>query len=175
MKSRQVWSVLASLLVAAALSPGPLAQAGGAVTGHVSVVLDDGVVRTVAFTAVSQKDGAASGHIDIEDPTPLAGQDVDGTGDPALADSPTGVRLRADVNCLAVDGDVAIVGGQVTKADVARYVGKQVLLFVEDSARSRGGFSWGFYEPTEYRFCGSYPWAAYSPEKIAGGSLQVER
>ena len=48
------------------------------------------------------------------------------------------MTLYAEVNCLAVEGNAAIVGGEVTHASVARYVGKQVLLFVEDSERSRG-------------------------------------
>jgi hypothetical protein len=172
MKSTQVWTFLAGSLLSAILRPGPFAYAGSS-SGRIGVVLDDGGLRTVSFSAVADKNGDASGQIEIDDPTPLPDQDVDGTGDPALAESPDGVRLVALVNCLAVEGDTAIVGGVVAKASLPRYVGKQVLLFVEDSGKSRGGFSWGFYEPGEYRFCGSFPWAAYSPEKIAGGSLQV--
>jgi hypothetical protein len=175
MVSRQYWFFLAgSLLLAAILLPGPAALAASA-TGDVSVALDDGSLRTVSFSAEAGRDGDATGQIEIDDSTPLPDQDVDGTGDPALAESKSGVRLIALVNCLAVDGDTAIVGGVVAKATVARYVGKQVLLFVEDSGRARGGFTWGLYEPGEYRFCGSFPWAAYTPEKVAGGSLQVLR
>jgi hypothetical protein len=172
MKSRQVWTFLVGSLLSAILLPGSFAHAGSS-SGQVSVVLEDGMLRTVSFSALAEKNGDASGQIEIDDPTPLPDQDVDGTGDPALAESPHGVRLVALVNCLAVDGDTAIVGGVVAKATVARYVGKQVLLFVEDSGRARGGFTWGLYEPGEYRFCGSFPWAAYTPEKVAGGSLQV--
>jgi hypothetical protein len=173
MERTRYWTFLAgSLLLAAILLPGSAALAASS-TGHVLVTLDDGSVRTVSFSAEAGRDGDATGTIEIDDPTPLPDQDVDGTGDPALAGSPNGLRLVALVNCLAVDGDTAIVGGVVAKATLARYVGKQVLLFVEDSGKARGGFTWGLYEPGEYRFCGSFPWAAYTPEKVAGGSLQV--
>lgn len=33
-----------------------------------------------------------------------------------------------------VDGDTAIVGGEVTHSSLPRYLGKQMLLFVEDSS-----------------------------------------
>jgi len=105
----------------------------------------------------------------------LTDQDVDGTGDPALADAPSGVAMQAAVNCLAVEGNTAIVGGEVTHSNAARYVGKQVLLFVEDSSRAPGRLSWGFYEPQSNVFCWSFPWSAYTPEAITAGSLQVQQ
>jgi hypothetical protein len=147
------------------------AGAGPWATGNATVAHEGGAL-TVSFSAMGGA-GAATGQIDLRDPTPLADQDVDGTGDPALAGSPDGVKLQAAVNCLAVDGATAIVGGEVTQSSVARYVGKQVLLFVEDSGKSRGRFTWGFYEPQDV-FCGTFPWGAYTPATIAGGSLQVQ-
>lgn len=168
-------TVFVTLLLSAIL---PLAQAAGdpGATGLAYLAVGDGMQKMVSFSAAVGQDGAAFGQIDIHDPVPISDQDVDGTGDPALAASPSGVILNAAVNCLAVDGNTAIVGGQVTRSDVARYVGKKVLLFVEDSTRSQGRFSWGFYEPEPQGavfLCGIFPWAAYTPVEIAGGSLQV--
>jgi hypothetical protein len=74
-----------------------------------------------------------------------------------------------------VDGDTAIVGGEVTHSNVARYVGKQVLLFVEDSTKLSGRFTWGLYGPQSNVFCDSFPWAAYTPQAISGGSFQVQQ
>ena len=173
MKRRQGCTVAVTLLMSAILSLGPLAQAAGGATatGLAHFTFEDGTLRTVSFSAAAHHDGTASGRIDIQDPVPIPDQDVDGTGDPALAGSPSGMILNAEVNCLVVDGNRAIVGGQVTRSDVVRYVGKQVLLFVEDSARSPGRLSWGFYEPQGGVSCDR--WAAYTPVEIAGGSLQV--
>ena len=175
--SIQFGTLFVAFLLSVILSPGPLAQplASSAATGQANVTAGDGMLRSVSFRAVTDQDGSVSGQIEFQDPAPIPDQDVDGTGDPALDASPSGVRLYAEVNCLAVDGNRAIVGGQVTGSDPARYVGKQVLLFVEDSEKSRGRFSWGFYEPRDGAFCGSFPWAAYTPVGIAGGILQVHR
>ncbi len=167
-------TLLVTLLSSAILPPGLVAEPrGGSATGHANLTFGDGILRGVSFSAVTHDDGSVSGQIEFHDPAPMPDQDVDGTGDPALAESPFGVKLHAEVNCLVVDGDSAIVGGQVTSSDVARYVGKQVLLFVEDSEHSRGGFTWGFYEAKDGVFCGSFPWAAYAPVGTAGASLQV--
>jgi hypothetical protein len=168
-------TVFVIVLLSAIVPSGAFAQAADApwATGLAYLDFGGGTLGTVSFTATGLQDGAAFGQIDIDDPVPIPDQDVDGTGDPTLVASASGVILNADVNCLAVDGDTAIVGGLVTRSDVARYVGKQVLLFVEDSARSHGWFSWGFYEPQGGVFCGSFPRASYTPVEIAGGTLQV--
>ena len=177
MKSIQFGTFLVTLVLSAILPPGPLAQppGGAQASGYVNLTFDDGILRIVSFSAVTHQDGAVSGQIEFHDPAPMPDQDVDMTGDPALAASPSGVKLLAEVNCLVSDGATAVVGGQVTASDIARYVGKQVLLFVEDSGISRGRFSWGFYEPQEKVFCVSVPFAAYTPVEIAGGGLQVHR
>ena len=90
-----------------------------------------------------------------------------------MAGSPTGVNLNVQVDCLVVNGTTAIVGGQVTRADVLRYVGKYVLLFVEDGGRSQPRLNWGFYEPEAGVSCDSFPRAAYSPVEVTGGSVKV--
>ena len=115
----------------------------------------------------------AAGQIDIRDPTPIPAQDVDGTGDPELAGSPSGVALHVDVDCLRVDGGTAVLGGEVTRSDVTRYVGKYVLLFVQGGARSEGKLTWGFYGSREGVSCGSLPRGAYTSVEIAGGSFKL--
>jgi hypothetical protein len=164
------------LLLPAILPPGALAQGrvGSQAAGQADLVAGDGAA-TVSFSAVAQGDGTARGYIDFRDPTPQLNQDVDGSGDPALADAPSGVTLHAEVNCLALVGTTAIVGGEVTSAEPDRYVGKQILLFVEDSGRARGGFTWGFYEPQAGAYCGTFPWAAYTPVPVLGGSFRVQQ
>jgi hypothetical protein len=175
-KSMRFWALLVTLLMPGILSLGALAEADGGPTasGHVALGLEDDAL-VVAFKAIGQKDGTATGQIDLHSPSALPDQDVDGTGDPSLAGSKDGVAVQAAVNCLAVDGSTAIVGGVVTASSIERYIGKQVLLFVEDSAKLSGGFSWGFHEPQEDVFCDSFPWAAYTPQSIAEGSLEVQQ
>jgi hypothetical protein len=168
-------SVIVTLLMSAVLFAGPLVQPGegASATGLAHFTFDDGTLRTVSFSASSRGDNTAAGQIDINDRTPIPDQDVDGTGDPALAGSPKGVNLNAQVDCLVVDGTTAVLGGHVTRADVARYVGKYVLLFVEDRGRAQARLNWGFYTPQDGVSCESFPQAAYSPVEVTGGSVKV--
>lgn len=167
--------VVMTLLTSAMLSSGLLARIGegASATGLAHFTFDDGTLRTVSFDATRQRDNTAVGQISIQDRTPIPAQDVDGTGDPDLAGSPNGVDLNAQVECLVVEGTMAVIGGQITHADVARYVGKYVLLFVEDHGRGQARLNWGFYESGAGVSCESFPRAAYSPVEITGGRVKV--
>ena len=175
MRGRHGRAIVVTSLISAVLSFGPFARAGegASATGLAHFTFDDGTLRMVSFNATSQRNNIAVGQIDIQDRTPIPNQDVDGTGDPALAASPNGVNLNAQVDCLVVDGTTAIVGGQVARADVIRYVGKYVLLFVEDRGRSQARLNWGFYEPEEGVSCDRFPRSAYAPVEVTGGSVKL--
>jgi hypothetical protein len=164
----------ALLLLSAIVPASALAQrAGSSVSGSVDVVLGDDLVRTIAFSAETLGDGAAAGRIEFQSFDQMPDQDVDGTGDPQLAESKSGVTAVAEVNCVAIVGDMAVVGGQVVKAEPARYVGKQMLLLVEDSDRAKGRFTFGFYESSEGVFCDSFRLAAYQPIERLVGAVRV--
>jgi hypothetical protein len=166
------WTTLAgAVLLSAVLSP--QTAGSGEVTGSVSLVLGDGIARTIALSAATQRDGTAAGVIEFHDPTPMPPPDVDGTGDPALAASQSGVTVYAQVTCLFVDGHAAVVGGDIVQADPARYVGKQIVVLVTDSGRGPGRMSWGFYEPGQRVSCDSFPLSAHAPVDITGGRTEV--
>ena len=149
--------------------------------GYAVVSVGDDVLRILSFSAasVNAEEGTATGQIDFHDSKPTVDQDVDGTGDPDLEDAPCGVRLQANVDCLHVQDNHAVVGGQVTSASVTRYVGMWVLLFVEDGGTGKGSdrFSWGFYPTATDTGCGSFPVAAFADEamEIESGDLQVRQ
>ena len=175
MRGRRARSVVVTLLMSAALLSGPPVRVGegATATGLAHFTFDDGTLRTVSFSATSQRDNTAVGKIDINDGTSIPNQDVDGTGDPALAGSARGVRVNAEVDCLIVDGTRAVLGGQVTGADVGRYVGKYVFLFVEDRGRAPARINWAFSEPGDDVSCDNVPSAAYSPIEVTEGSVKV--
>ena len=175
MNRRHARIAITTLLVSGALSLGPVTRSseGATASGLSHFTFDDGALRTVSFSATTQQDGTAVGHIDIQDRVPIPSQDVDGTGDPALAGSPNGVNLNARVECLVVKGTAAVLGGQITRADVPRYVGKYVLLFVEDRGRTDARVNWGFYEPQSGVSCENAPQGAVSLFEVAGGSVKV--
>jgi len=179
MRISTVFSV-GTVLAATIVLVGPLAHAADpSATGHAVVGAGDDVLRIVSFSAtgLGQGDASATGHIEFHDPKPMEDQDVDGTGDPELADAPEGVRLSANIDCLFVDGAQAVIGGQVTNATVSRYVGMWVLLFVEEGngGRAPDMLSWGFYPLETEIGCGSFPLAAYEPMPIESGHFSVQQ
>jgi len=169
-----------TLLAATIMLPAPLTRAwAGSATGQAVVDLGDNVLKVLSFSAssIDPDEGTATGQIDFHDVQATANQDVDGTGDPALADAPGGVRVQANVDCLYVDGDQAVIGGQVTSASVSRYVGMWMVVFVEDVARGGKGdkFSWGFYPVETDTGCGSFPLVAHDAMEIDSGDLHVQQ
>ena len=110
--------VVATILLSGVCSVGAVVSPseGATATGIAHFTFDDGTLRTTSFDASSRRDNSVVGHIDIQDRVPIPDQNVDGTGDPALVGSPTGVNLNAEVDCLVIDGTTAIVevtGGNV--------------------------------------------------------------
>ena len=85
------------------------------------------------------------------------------------------MTVSAEVTCLFVHEHAAIVAGEVVKAEPARYVGKQIMVFLTDSERSRPVMSWGLYEPGQRVTCDSFPFAGYAPLPIAGGRTEVKQ
>jgi hypothetical protein len=162
-----------ALVVTAMLLMHPALAVGGLAKGQIEVVLGDGVQRTLSFDAATQPDGSATGQIEFFDPGPVPDQDVDGTGDPRLAPSRRGVTAYAEVNCLIVDGRIAVVGGRVVKAEPDLYVGKQLVLVVEDGDASKAQATWGFHEPRERIFCDTLPFASDLEEEAVSATLQI--
>jgi hypothetical protein len=134
--------------------------------------------RRARGNAVGHRDGRgkAIGHIDFQDPPTIEEPDVDGTGE-LMTESPNGVRMRADVDGLHVEGNQVVLGGHVKTSNVAQYVDKLVLLFVEDLGTGRetvkDRFSWGFYPIETEVGCGSFPLAAFAPIDVEEGDIQV--
>src|SRR4029077_16632946 len=115
-------------LVLFSLVPTAFAQS---VSGGFHVVTDEGT-RNIEFNARVDPNGSVSGDLKFTGPLSVPDQDVDGdgTGDPSA--TATTLTLRVDVDCLRVDGNRAAIGGVVKESNVAEYVGRRMILTVED-------------------------------------------
>jgi len=146
-----------SALAVAVLFLVPAAFAQSA-SGGFHVVTDDGT-RNIEFNAKNNPNGSASGQLKFTGPLTIPDQDVDGdgTGDPT-AEAAT-LSLRVDVNCLRVQGNRAILGGPVKDSNVGAYIGRQVLLTVEDGGEGNNAdpdrYTWGQYRSTAPTWVGS--------------------
>jgi len=107
-------------------------------------------VRTIEFSAKGESGGRASGDLALTEPIALPDQDVDGTGEPEVKE--TTLSLRVAVDCLKIERNRAVLGGQVRESNVQSYVGRRMLLTVEDNAEAEtpapDRYAFGLYRAT---------------------------
>ena len=115
-------------------------------------VVSDGGNRNIEFNAKLLSNGNASGDLKFTGDLSVPDQDVDGdgTGDPSV--TMTTLSLRIDVDCLRVQGSRAVLAGQVRESSVSAYVGRRMLLTVEDGGEGKNAepdrYTWGQYRST---------------------------
>ena len=130
------------------LVPAAFAQSA---SGGFHAVSDEGT-RNIEFNAKINPNGSTSGEIKFTGPLSVPDQDVDGdgTGDPSATAAT--LSLRVDVDCLKVNGNRAVVAGVVKESSIDAYVGRRVLLTVEDGGEGKNAgpdrFTWGQYRST---------------------------
>src|SRR5882672_564778 len=92
----------------------------------------DAGTRNIEFNARLNPNGSASGDLKFTGPLSVPDQDVDGdtTGDPSA--TATTLSLRIDVDCVKVHANRAAVGGVVKESSISAYIGRRMLLTVED-------------------------------------------
>src|SRR4051794_41067012 len=124
---------------------------GQSASGGVHVVTDEGT-RNIEFNAKLDAGGSASGEVKFTGPLSVPDQDVDGdgSGDPS-AESST-LSLRVEIDCLKVAGNRAVLSGLVKESNIGTYIGRRMLLTVEDGGEGHNAapdrFTWGQYRST---------------------------
>jgi hypothetical protein len=138
-------SVLAILFVA------PLTQRntravnnGPSANGGFQFTLEDGNTRYIEFEARLQGDNA-TGHMAFSDPNATVGDENSRI---------TGVQMRANFDCLRVEGNRAVIGGVISSSNVLTAIGRRMLLVLEDNGEginqpAPDRLTWGIYETPE--------------------------
>lgn len=108
---------------------------------------------SVSFDARRQNNGSIQGQITLSGSVNVPDQDVDGEGT-LSSSSLVSLSLEVTVDCLAVNGNAAVLSGQISDANVPAYVGHRALLAVVDNgegvkAPARDQFMWGLYGTPE--------------------------
>jgi hypothetical protein len=138
-------SVAISTFVALCTFTPPAATAessGPSANGDFEFILDDGVARTVEFSARSQNNGNTHGEMTFTDPVGTSDQ-TETSGQPFV--------VKATFDCLTVSGNKAVMSGAISSATNPALVGHRVLLVVEDSGEGVNvtepdKLTWGVYE-----------------------------
>ena len=135
-----LFAVLCLAVVSAPLTSAN--NSGPSSNGEFSFSLGDGAARLVQFHAKKNSDGSTKGELTYSDPTALP-ESEDGLG----AD---GLFAKANIDCLIVNGNKAVMSGEITEASVGDYLGNRILLLVEDNGEGKKAsdldkLSWAVY------------------------------
>ncbi len=141
--------LLQTLLLLCFALPATVAEnSGPSAFGSYRISVDSSTSREITFNASAGQDGSTSGEITFRDiskaspPKPHAEQPA---GEPTFF-------AKAVCDCLKISGVEAVMSGTVTESSSAGYVGRRVVLVVQDGdsllPALRDKLTWGFYRST---------------------------
>jgi hypothetical protein len=149
-------SVLAlSLLSLPAAPHAASAQAGGpSAGGRLRLSSEDGSTKRLEFEAAANEDGRATGRMIFSGPEEIPEQDVDGAGAREFGGRLEDLHIEAEFDGMVVEGNRASMSGVVTACSLSEYIGRRVLLVVEDNGdggaeKTPDKVMWGLYKPSE--------------------------
>jgi hypothetical protein len=137
------------LLCSAAPAPTSAEKGGPSASGSFRFSVA-GLVQTVDFNVRTDKGGDSSGQLTYSGAAEIPDQDVDGEGGPASGAVVADVHYTARFDCLEVSGNRAVMSGFVTGSTLPAYIGRRVLLVVEDNGEgvkvgAPDRLTWGVY------------------------------
>jgi hypothetical protein len=116
--------------------------------GSYRLVMEDGLSKSVEFSATSDERGVTTGQMTFRDEARVVVQDVDGVG--GHEESSSEVYVAAVLNSLTIDRNRAVMNGTITDSNIQSYIGKWVQLVVEDNGTSEPDkLTWCFCKPEE--------------------------
>lgn len=146
-------SLVALFLVSLALQDSTSADGNRpSADGSYQILADSGPTRSVEFSARVEMDGSTSGEATFRDSAPAPTQNESSNGDSSLGESSPAFYVKAEFDCLVVEGNKAVMCGSVTESSLAQYIGRRVLLVVQDNGdgvkgAARDKLTWGLYKP----------------------------
>lgn len=149
MKTFSLSSLVVFLVLA--FSTAMVAQESGPSTNGDFQFATGGNAKALQFHARIHNNGSTSGEIVMSGGEALPDQDVDGGGDANPGGTHANLSMTIEVECLKINGNRAVMSGEVTDSSVGEYIGLRSLLVVEDggegSKKGPDRFVWGLYRP----------------------------
>jgi hypothetical protein len=111
----------------------------------------EGAAGGIQFDARTHAGGDSRGHVLVTLGIDVSNPDVDGDGTGGRPVS--AVTMEAELDCLAIEGNLAVMSGRVVSSTAEGYVHRPALLVVVDNgegrkAPARDMFTWGVYPST---------------------------
>ena len=139
MKALRFFAVI--LLVVAGV---PRAKADATVTGSVHMPSGSGKMD-IELNAQASSNGTGSGSLTFSAPVDL--HDDESASTPGQSGT-VNVTMKVDISCVRVEGNRAAMSGTISSANVNGFVGRRVVLTVEDAgdgSPANDRLTWGFY------------------------------
>lgn len=149
MKSIACASILALFLLGLTIPHKTTAAGSGPSANGTFQLSIDGQPKTIEFDVRTDSSGNTAGEMTFSGQTELSDQDLDGDG--SLGSSgQTEFEIKANFDCLSINGNRAVMSGVVTGATFNNLQGQRLLLVVEDNgegvkASEPDRFTWGIY------------------------------
>lgn len=126
------------------------ANAQTSADGSFKFSVENNITKVIEFRAVSSREGSADGGMIFSGPAVIPRQDVDGDGNTDFSGKLESLDMDVSFDNLVVEKNKAVMSGTVTNCNVREYIGRRVLLTVEDNGdntdpRLTDKFTWGFY------------------------------
>ena len=123
---------VSALLLLSLVSPRLDAQTPGAsARGSYKFILEDELVKSVDFSAVTDEKGNTTGDLAFNDEAKIA--DTDDAEDPEAGDPPPQFYAKVALDGLTVEKNRALLSGTVLDSSHKTYIGTWVQLVVEDN------------------------------------------
>lgn len=118
---------------------------GPSASGAFKISMENGQSRDIKFNARQASDGNTSGEITFQD----SATDKKSTANNSASEAALPFYARANCDCLMIKGIEAVLSGTITEASQETYVGRRVLLVVQDgdslTPPLRDKLTFGFY------------------------------
>ena len=142
------------LLTFATLDPTNAQTPGTSADGSFKFSMDNDYFKTMEFRAFVEKDGSTTGSMIFSGPETIPDQNVDGDDNKEFSGRLSSLDMEVDLDTLVVEKNKAVMSGTVRGCNVYEYIGRRVLLTVEDNgdptnSRVPDKFTWGFYRTIE--------------------------
>jgi hypothetical protein len=132
-------------------SPSPLISAasdGPGANGSYQFSTDSGQTSHIDFHVAEQMDGSTVGEMTFDQETIVS--DRSGHLDDQST-APSKFYVKAQFDCLVINKNKAVMSGTVSEANLPSYIGRRVLLVVEDNSQGTNGrkqdrLTWGLYK-----------------------------
>jgi hypothetical protein len=124
-------------------------ESGPSANGNFWFSFGDGVTRYVKFNAKVNPDGTSKGEMTFVDPAATPETDTDNPE--GSSNTSTGLTIRVEFDCLVVDGNRAVMSGEIVESGFPASIGQRVLLTVEDNDEGQPApgpdrLAWGVYK-----------------------------